>query len=125
MTGLNMGPMIASIGSCEHLRVVLPHTWELSLGESKFGLEVYWNVEDPMYKSDNVDNYRLVQIVQTPIFYLANLNTEQQQTEMVFESIKLHPLLRVSELRVSEISLILQTVLFKTDKQNFYFPVRV
>ena len=67
MWGVNLGPWEAAIGNCQHLKTILPTTWEVTLDTTthKVGVEMFWNVWDPSYNNPkNVENWELVQLEQ-------------------------------------------------------------
>ena len=101
MHGVALGPLEVAIGSCQHVKVILPHTIEVTMDSKseKVGIELYWNVKDPVYKSMAPENYDLITIEQTPINYFLNIDTTKRQSVIMFEKMNMHPLLKVSEER--------------------------
>lgn len=99
MFGVNLGPLDTAIGSCKHLKLVLPHTWEISTDSEtgKLTTEVYWNVDDPMYKSDLVENFELVQFAEFPINYFVSVDTDKKEIDLRLGEVILHPLMKVTE----------------------------
>ena len=102
--GVEIGGFMTSLGVNMHSRVILPQTIVIS-GDSenkKYGLEFFWNTEDKVFKTHNLDNLKVIELksVEVKLRHLLSEKTKDLEVEM--KEVEIHPLMQTNEQKVQD-----------------------
>ena len=94
---------MTSLAVSMHSRVIVPQTVLIrgDVETAKYGLEWLWNTEDRVFKSNNIDNFRVVEVKSIAIKSRHHLSEKTHDLDVKMSEVDIHPLLLTNEQKVT------------------------
>ena len=101
--GIEIGGFMTSLAVSMHSRVIVPQTVLIrgDVKTAKYGLEWLWNTEDRVFKSNNIDNFRVVEVKSIAIKLRHHLSEKTHDLDVKMSEVDIHPLLLTNEQKVT------------------------
>ena len=93
---------MTSQGVNMHSRVIVPHTIIITGNsvDKKYGLEFFWNTEDKVFNTHNLDNFKVIELksVEVKLRHLLKEDTKDMQVNV--NEVQIHPIMQTNEQKV-------------------------
>ena len=97
---------MTSRGVNMHSRLIVPHTIIITGNsvDKKYGLEFFWNTEDKVFNTHNVDNFKVIELKSVEVKLRHLLKEDTKDLQVNVNEVQIHPIMQTNEQKVLQSS---------------------